>query len=248
MHKAILMLLLAIVSSSAVAEWTKVDLPSLKDGITSYIDLTTITKAGNKVKMWQLHNHESAKAGDERLSIKIQKEYDCNEEKIRIRAHTIFSGSMGTGEVGYSSGNRKPSKWSPVEPGSSDEVFWKIACGNTRPASEWTRVHVHDELGLTLYVDYATIHKSGDRVKIWSLGDFKTIRMGRDKKKYLSSKIQWEFICKENKLRGLAFVFFSENMSRGERFHSSGDASSISAWMQVVRSPLEELWKIACGK
>ncbi len=248
MHKVILMLLLAVVSSSAMAEWTKVDLPNLKDGITSYVDLTTIIKASNKVKMWQLHDHESAKAGNERLSIKTQKEYDCNEEKIRIRARTIFNGNMGTGEVVYSSGDRKPSKWRPVEPGSSGEVFWKIACGNTRPATEWTRVHEHDELGVTLYVDHATIRKSGNRVKIWSLGDFKTVRIGRDKKKYLSSKIQWVFYCKENKLRGLTFVFFSDNMSRGERFHTSGDVSSISGWMQIVRSPLEELWKIACGK
>jgi hypothetical protein len=251
MKKLVLILMLAIASTSAMAEWTKVDLLSLKDGITHYVDLTTIIKAGNKAKMWQLNDNESAKTRVGRLSMKTQKEYDCGEEKIRTLTRTLFSGNMGTGVVRYSSGDRKPSNWSPVEPGSSVEVFWKIACGNARPVAKWTRVHEHDELGLTLYVNHATIRKSESRVKIWSLGDYKTVqetKMGRDKKKYLSSKAQWEFNCKENKLRGLFFVFFSDNMSRGERFYWSHDESSVSGWMQVVRSPLEELWKIACGK
>jgi len=255
MHKAILIMLLSVVSSSAMAEWAKVDLPNLKDGITHYVDLTMIIKAGNKAKMWRMIDIESAKAGDRRSSMITQDEFDCKEEKKRVLSMKSFHGNMGTGGFINLSDNKKPRKWNSVEPDSTQEVLWKIACGVTRPAAKWTRVHKNDELGLTLYADYATIRKSGDITKIWSMGDFETmqkIKMGGKKKKYLSSKSRWEFNCKENQLRLLASVFFSDNMSRGTRLlYSSGRSLSFARlWMQVetVGESLGTLLKTACGK
>jgi len=52
--------------------------------------------------------------------------------------------------------------------------------------------------------------------------------MGGKKWKYLSLKDRWEFNCKENQLRPLAVVFFSDNMSRGTRLYKSEDFSSAS--------------------
>lgn len=51
MRKTILMLLLAVVSSSAEAGWIAVG-----DGenMTTYADPTTIRKTGDRVKMWAL--------------------------------------------------------------------------------------------------------------------------------------------------------------------------------------------------
>ena len=56
MHKAILMMLLAVVSSSAMAEWTVVN--ENKEFI-QYADLATIRKLGNKVKMWGLNDYKN---------------------------------------------------------------------------------------------------------------------------------------------------------------------------------------------
>ena len=254
MHKAILMMILAVMSSSATAKWTVVN--ENKEFI-QYADLATIRKLGNKVKMWGLNDYKNVQefAGDKFLSSKSQLEYNCKEEMKRGLSMKLFHGNMGTGGFINFSDNKMPRKWNSVEPDSAQEVLWKIACGVTRPAAKWTRVHKNDELGLTLYADYATIRKSGDITKIWSMGDFETVqetKMGGKKKKYLSSKSQWEFNCKENQLRLLSSVFFSDNMSRGTRLlYASGRSLYFDrGWMLVVvvGEPLGTLWKTACGK
>jgi len=51
MKKLLLILILAIVSSSAIAEWFEVD-TRRRVGLTAYADPTTIRKSGNKVEMW----------------------------------------------------------------------------------------------------------------------------------------------------------------------------------------------------
>ena len=51
MKKLLLTLMLAVVSSSAMAKWVKVSEDKL---VTAYADPTTIRKNGDKVKMWAL--------------------------------------------------------------------------------------------------------------------------------------------------------------------------------------------------
>ncbi len=52
MHKAILMILLAVVSSSVMAEWILYGYGNKKEvEITVYADPATIRKSGNTVKM-----------------------------------------------------------------------------------------------------------------------------------------------------------------------------------------------------
>ena len=53
MHKATLMMLLSVVSSSAVAEWTLVQTGKESN---EYVDLATIRTSGNLAKMWTLTN------------------------------------------------------------------------------------------------------------------------------------------------------------------------------------------------
>ena len=50
MWKSVLMALLAMVSTSALSEWTKVEKKNSED-ITSYVDVATIQKTENKVRM-----------------------------------------------------------------------------------------------------------------------------------------------------------------------------------------------------
>jgi len=106
MHKAILILLLAVVSSSAMAEWVKVSEDKL---VTAYADPTTIRKLGDKVKMWALWDYSTAQEGDSKpyMSVRIQNEYNCKEETVRQIYATTFSGNMAEGNTINSQGGVK---------------------------------------------------------------------------------------------------------------------------------------------
>lgn len=85
MHKVILMVLLAAVSSSAMAGWVRVS-ESEDENITVYVNPNTIRKVGNNVKMWELGDYKTAKdsgVGTQYMSVKGQAEYNCKEEKYR---------------------------------------------------------------------------------------------------------------------------------------------------------------------
>jgi len=125
MHKVILMLLLAIVSSSAMAEWVKVSEDKL---VTAYADPTTIRKLGDKVKMWVMWDHLTAKVVNSKphMSTRVQKEFNCKEETTRQIYASAFTDNMGRGDLINNEGGRE---WEPVAPRTHDEALWKFACG-----------------------------------------------------------------------------------------------------------------------
>ena len=124
-YKAVLTVLLAVVSSSAMAEWVEI---GSDETITIYADPATIHRQGNKVKMWDLGDFKIAeKFGDKSyMSVKQQQEYDCKRRKLRVLLATCYSENMGKGETICS--NNKPRHWEPVLPVSFDESMWEIAC------------------------------------------------------------------------------------------------------------------------
>lgn len=123
---AILMMLLAVVSNSAAADWLR--LGSNGEGI-SYADPATIRKAGDRVKMWDLADFKAIRtvSGKSYLSTRTQYEYDCAEAKSRLLEVSAHSENMAHGETVYSNAN--PRDWRPNPPGSGIEVLWKFACG-----------------------------------------------------------------------------------------------------------------------
>ena len=129
MRQTILMLLLAAATGSAVADWVKV---AAVGGVanTLYADPVTIRKAGNKVKMWSLVDHQTALAdsfGKAHASEKVQWEHDCKEEQQRMLAYVTFAENMGKGKTVFS--DPQPGKWSPVAADAPEKALWKIACG-----------------------------------------------------------------------------------------------------------------------
>ena len=128
MWKFVLMAFLAVVSTGTHAEWTKVEKGNSK-GITRYIDVATIQKTKNKVRMVNLIDYEVAREAidDKFLSIKVVQEYDCNEVKKRILAFNTYSGGMGKGRVLYT--NSTSSEWEIISsPGSIGLTLWELAC------------------------------------------------------------------------------------------------------------------------
>ena len=129
MKKLLLTLALTFLSTSTMAEWTKVGESDKKGGYTAYTDLASIRKAGDKAKMWALFDYKVVQkaSGVEFLSEKIRREYDCKEKQMRVLAYSLFGWNMESGDLirSYS----QPQKWAAVQSGSIDEMEWKIACG-----------------------------------------------------------------------------------------------------------------------
>ncbi len=121
-------MLLAVVSSSAMAEWVEL---ATTDISTFYVEPTTIRKSGNKVKMWVLENFNSVQefSGDKYLSQKAQDEFDYKEEQRRLLYFTWHSENMGKGEVIGKAIYKESAKWLPVLPASIGMAYWKFACG-----------------------------------------------------------------------------------------------------------------------
>jgi len=129
MKKLLLTLMLAAVSSSAMAEWVEIGTSDNYETII-YADPTTIRKSGYKVSMWVLHDFNSVEedTGVKFLSQKTQVGYDCMEEQEKILYYSWHSENMGRGDVVWSK-NKPNLDWTPVIPESMRKPYWKFACG-----------------------------------------------------------------------------------------------------------------------
>ena len=129
MKKLLIAALLALLSTSALAEWTKV---GGNDTKTTYADLSTIRKSGDRIKMWDLMDLKVVQIfkgdGKRFLSSVTFTEYDCKEETQRPLTFNWYSKNMGAGEMVYSSGNVH-AEFEPITPGSIDNTLFKVACG-----------------------------------------------------------------------------------------------------------------------
>ncbi len=111
-----------------MAEWTRVG--EGDNGITMYANLATIRKRGDMAKMWILMDFKTvqqAESGERYLSAENQREYNCSEEQSRRVTINWFSGNMTSGKLGFNDSSL--GQWTPVRPGSLDEVWFKVACG-----------------------------------------------------------------------------------------------------------------------
>jgi hypothetical protein len=129
MLKVILMLALGLTCSSAMAGWTKVHEYTKA---TVYVNLATIQRDENLVKMWSMSDYKSPQHAHQKelyRSIKSQAEYNCNERTRRIVSITFYSGRKSNGDVVYSNAYfDKP--WIPVALGSIEENELGLACKN----------------------------------------------------------------------------------------------------------------------
>jgi hypothetical protein len=113
----------------------------------------------------------------------------------------------------------------------------------TSARAEWTQVGESDSL--TSYLDFATIRRTGNLVKVWQLFDFKTPHTLAGKTSW-SAKIQEQYDCQEEQSRTLAFTEFSKNMGAGEVDYSTSDPGK---WKPVEPESIGEgLFKTVCDK
>jgi hypothetical protein len=111
--------------------------------------------------------------------------------------------------------------------------------------AEWVAIGGNDQIGMTTFVDPATIRRKGDLVKMWQLNDFKTVQTVEDHS-FLSTKKQREFNCAGERTRILAATQFSGNMGNGQVVSVN---SNEQKWEPVVPESIgHTLWEFACGK
>ena len=121
-----------------------------------------------------------------------------------------------------------------------------LAAFSTNVMAEWTMVSGDDYQ--TAYADLSTIRKSGNRVKMWTLLDYKVVHTSKTNgARYLSAVAQMEYDCKEETARLSALIWYSKSMSQGEVVYSSG-AMPEDFNPMPPGSVGEILFKIACGK
>ncbi len=128
MKKILLALILALISTGTMAEWTKIGESSDKGGYTAYADLTSIHRGGNRVKMWVFFDYtlEQKFSGVIFLSEKIRREYDCKGKHMRTLSYSLFSWNMESGQLVRK--YNQPQKWEKIQPAEISETEWKTAC------------------------------------------------------------------------------------------------------------------------
>jgi len=123
----LLLIFLVLSSGPVYAEWMAVE--QLAGIMTVYVDPDTIHRKGNLVTMWQLIDFTTMQGGrspSRFSSTKIQKQFDCAEDHLRLLALTDFWGNMGTGEAtGATIGG---GHWIPIERESLNHALWEVAC------------------------------------------------------------------------------------------------------------------------
>ena len=94
-----------------------------------------------------------------------------------------------------------------------------------------------------IYYDPATIRKSGNKVIIWSLHDYKT---ARGQIEYTSVTLESEYDCIKKQSRRLFISFYQKNMGSGTTIRKDIEPRN---WMPITMGTIKEaMWTIACQK
>ena len=122
-----------------------------------------------------------------------------------------------------------------------------LSCSVGLAQAEWEEVAGSDNV--TVYIDpttHRTDKKSG-LVKMWVLFDYKTRqRVSEAEPWYLSVRRQEQYNCKEERMRSLAWTFFTDNMADGKAIHSHSTTEEV--WTPVAPGSIaKDLWNVACG-
>ena len=127
MKKMLLALLLATLTLTAQAEWTRVDYAS--NEFVLYVENDTLETSGpNAAKLWHLLDYAVPQTLDGRsfLSIKARDEYDCSRGMRRDLMHLWHQENRADGSLLKAA--YKPGSWTAPVAGSIEEVLMRLAC------------------------------------------------------------------------------------------------------------------------
>ncbi len=121
-------------------------------------------------------------------------------------------------------------------------VACALAATSGAAAADW--VMANASAAANVYVDPATVLRTGDRSTMMELSDYKLVPDAAHP--YKSVKRSYQFDCQEGALRALSIVMYSEPMGQGEVVLVVDEPAQ---WLLFVPGTAGEmLWKIACRR
>ena len=127
MQKAILIILLAMLSGNAMAAWVKVNENS---EFATYGNRATIRTKGHVASMWSMYDFKTAQTllsdSAKYSSTRQMSAYDCRDEKTKMLISTLYSKAMGNGRV--VNHYKLKLEWQTLKAKSPSEALWKLAC------------------------------------------------------------------------------------------------------------------------
>jgi hypothetical protein len=118
-------LLLIPLCGIASADWVKLN---DNDRATIYVDSGT-RRSGNLVKVWEMRVFKKPQTSGGRevfLTRKMQTEYDCIDDRMRIFYISLHAGQMGSGNVVAQSPASE--RWTPNPPDSEAKQIQMAVC------------------------------------------------------------------------------------------------------------------------
>ena len=126
MRNSLATIFLAVLAGNAAAAWTVIN---EVNGITEYVDVTTIRHSANTIKMWTLRDYNQTQklpSGADYSSSVTLYEFDCTEQRVRAMQVTAHEGHMQQGQQVFFAGD--PWQWAYASPGTVGEIQLQIAC------------------------------------------------------------------------------------------------------------------------
>jgi hypothetical protein len=123
-------LLLALASAPAAAEWTAVG--TANEIYAAFADRESIRRVGDLVRMHGLYDfrrQDRTPEGRALFSTAVLREYDCAGRRVRLLYSIDFSGHMGEGEPVAAS--QRTGRWEGVVAGGIDDAYLRFACAES---------------------------------------------------------------------------------------------------------------------
>lgn len=113
--------------------------------------------------------------------------------------------------------------------------------------AEWKLFKMdHD---LDIYVDIASKRKSGKKVKIWALHDYKSPQTNSYERLYLSTVVQHEYDCFNETSTLISLTQYTENMQGGSVVNTYTRQPAQTTNDSILPNSINErLFKTACSK
>ena len=122
-----------------------------------------------------------------------------------------------------------------------------IIAFSTSAMAAWTLIDSNDEFDI--YVDIASKRKVGNKVKAWTLYDYKSPQTLTPNGQHLSTARQHEYDCVNETSRFLSFANYTEHMQTGSVVYSFTFKPTDPDVVAILpNSNGESVFKVACGK
>jgi hypothetical protein len=128
-----LMTAAALHAATASAEWRRA---GENDDMVVYTDSATTKRAGNLARLWQLNDLKAEgstavtmSAGEWYLSTRLQLEFDCVANKVRILSFAAHTAKMGNGKVVLA--DNEAQAWGAISRDPINLTLYKMACNKS---------------------------------------------------------------------------------------------------------------------